>query len=672
MTKKSGTAEATFRLLIEMKGFFIYLFNKKYQKEVCKMQMIKVFLPDGSERRYESGTTIKDVAYDIGSRLGKAAIAGKVDGKMVDLSFPIEKDANLEIITLNSEEGLEIYRHSAAHIMAQAVKRIYGKDVKLAIGPAIEDGFYYDFDLEERITPEDLEKIEAEMQKIVKEKLEFKGYEMGREEALNKLQQMGEKYKIELVEDLPDAKVSFYEQGEFEDLCRGPHLPSTADLKAFKLMSVAGAYWRGSEKNAMLQRIYGIAFPKKKELEVHLERLEEAKKRDHRKIGRELDLFILSEHAPGFPLFQPKGMVILNELIDFWKEEHQKAGYQEIRTPLIMNEELWKLSGHYEHYRENMYFTDIDEQNFAVKPMNCPGGMLVYKSRKHSYREFPIKTAELGLVHRHELSGVLHGLMRVRAFIQDDAHIFMLPEQITEELVKVIHLVDRIYKPFGFEYNIELSTKPEKAMGSDEIWDKAIAALKEALEKVGVDYKINEGDGAFYGPKIDFHLLDCLGRSWQCGTIQLDFLLPERFDLTYVGADGNEHRTIMIHRAIYGSLERFLGILIEHFAGAFPLWLSPIQVEVIPVVEAHLEYASKIGKLLDDAGIRAEVDSRSEKVGYKIRSAQVNQVPYMFIVGDRELEEGTISVRERRAGDLGSFKVEEFIKKLQDMIVEKK
>lgn len=629
------------------------------------MSEIKVILPDGSKRRYEAGTTIRAVAFDIGSRLGKAAIAGEVDGKLVDVNYPIEKDVNLSIITVDSEEGLEVYRHSAAHIMAQAVKRVFGKDVKLAIGPAIEDGFYYDFDLEERISPDDLQKIEKEMNKIIKENVEFERYDLPKEEALAKLREQGEIFKVELVEDLEDNTVSFYKQGDFEDLCRGPHLPSTKYLKAFKLMNVAGAYWRGSEKNPMLQRIYGTAFPKQKELDEYLHRLEEAKKRDHRKIGKELELFNLSEYAPGFPFFLPKGMVIINELVGFWRDEHRKAGYQEIKTPLIMNEELWKQSGHYEHYKENMYFTDIDEQGFAVKPMNCPGGVLVYKAKKHSYREFPIRTAELGLVHRHELSGALHGLMRVRAFTQDDAHIFMLPDQIRDELINVIDLIDRMYSVFGFKYHVELSTKPEKAMGSDEIWDRAISALREALEARNLDYKVNEGDGAFYGPKIDFHLEDCIGRTWQCGTIQLDFLLPERFDLTYVGDDGEEHRPVMIHRVVYGSLERFLGVLIEHFAGAFPVWLAPVQVEIIPVLENHYEYANEVERKLAQLGIRAEIDTRKEKIGYKIRSAQVNQVPYMLIIGDREVEEGTVSVRERREGDLGAIKVNDFIQRVQ-------
>lgn len=632
------------------------------------MQEINVVLPDGSKRSYQSGTTVKDVAFDLGSRLGKAAIAGEVDGQLVDLNFPLKEDVSLAVITLDSKKGQEIYRHSAAHIMAQAVKRIYGNDVKLAIGPAIKDGFYYDFDLKEKITPDDLEKIEAEMAKIVKEDLEFRFCQLPRTEALERLHALDESYKVELVEDLEDEMVSFYQQGEFDDLCRGPHLPSTKYLKAFKLMNVAGAYWRGSEKNPMLQRIYGIAFPKQKELTEYLQRLEEAKKRDHRKLGKELDLFSISEYAPGFPFYHPKGKVLKSQLIDFWRQEHRQADYQEIETPLIMNQELWQLSGHYEHYKENMYFTEIDQQNFAVKPMNCPGALLVYKTRKHSYREFPIRVAELGLVHRHELSGVLHGMLRVRAFTQDDAHIFMLPSQIKDEIINVIKFVDKIYSTFGFKYYMELSTKPEKAMGSDEIWEQATEALRSALEELKLEYIVNEGDGAFYGPKIDFHLEDCLGRTWQCGTIQLDFLMPERFNLVYSGPDGNEHQPIMIHRAILGSLERFIGILIEHYAGAFPVWLAPVQVVVIPVVESYLDYASEVEKKLKAAGIRAEVDRRSEKVGYKIRTAQLNQVPYMLIVGEREKEEGTVAVRERRGGDQGSLQLAEFLQQISTQI----
>lgn len=632
------------------------------------MQEMKVALPDGSERRYQVGTTVKEVAFDIGSRLGKAAIAGEVNGILVDIDFSLNEDVNLAIITLDSKKGLDIYRHSAAHIMAQAVKRIYGDKVKLAIGPAIKDGFYYDFDFEEKITSEDLKKIEEEMTKIIKENLSFQPGQLEREQALENLQAIGEKYKVELVEDLPDKVVSFYRQGEFEDLCRGPHLPSTGYLKAFKLMSVAGAYWRGSEKNPMLQRIYGVAFPKQKELTEYLHRLEEAKKRDHRKLGKELDLFSISEYAPGFPFFHPKGMIIKNELINFWRREHRLAGYQEIETPVIMSRELWQMSGHYEHYKENMYFTQIDQQDFAVKPMNCPGALLIYKTRKHSYREFPIRMAELGLVHRHELSGVLHGMLRVRAFTQDDAHIFMLPSQIKDEIINVIKFVDKIYSTFGFKYYMELSTKPEKAMGSDEIWEQATEALRGALEALELDYVVNEGDGAFYGPKIDYHLEDCLGRTWQCGTIQLDFLMPERFNLVYSGADGNEHQPIMIHRALLGSLERFIGILVEHYAGAFPVWLSPVQVTVIPVMENHLDYAYEVEKKLSAAGVRAEVDTRSEKVGYKIRAAQLSQVPYMLIVGDREKAEGTVAIRERRAGDQGTLQLAEFLQQIHEEI----
>ena len=636
------------------------------------MSEIKVTLPDGSIREYQAGTTVKDVAFNIGSRLGKEAIAGEVDGQLVDLSYALSADAQVSIITPDSPKGLEVIRHSAAHIMAQAVKRLYGEEVKLAIGPAIDNGFYYDFDMESRISPEDLPKIEEEMLKICRENIAFKRFDLPRAEALEKLNAMGEKFKVELVTDLADAEtVSFYEQDDFVDLCRGPHLPSTGYLKAFKLMSVAGAYWRGNEKNPMLQRIYGTAFGKQKDLDEYLFRLEEAKKRDHRKLGKELDLFSISEYAPGCPFFHPKGMVIINELVDFWREVHRKAGYEEIRTPLIMNEELWKVSGHYAHYEENMYFTDIDEQSFAVKPMNCPGALLVYKSKMRSYREFPIRTGELGIVHRHELSGALHGLMRVRCFTQDDAHIFMLPEQITEEIINVINLIDYMYSKFNLKYHVELSTRPENSMGSDEIWEKATNALREALESKGLKYVVNEGDGAFYGPKIDFHIEDCLGRTWQGGTIQLDFNLPERFDLTYIAADGMEHRPVMLHRVVYGSLERFLGLMIEHYAGAFPTWIAPVQVEVIPVMEGHLDYAFEVEKKLVEAGIRAEVDYRSEKVGYKIRSAQVNQVPYMLIVGDRERDEKKISVRERRKGDLGALDVDQFIAQIKAEIAEK-
>ncbi|TDX49072.1 threonine--tRNA ligase [Orenia marismortui] len=637
------------------------------------MSQVKVTLPDGSSRGYDRGTTVKDVAFDIGSRLGRASIAGKVNGETVDVSYKIDDDIKLELITLGSDEGLEVYRHTAAHVLAQAVKRLYD-DVTLAIGPTIDDGFYYDFDMEHRISEEDFEKIEKEMKKIINEKYEIKREVVSKEEAIELMKELGEDYKVELIEELEDDTVSIYTQGEFRDLCRGPHLPSTGKLKnnAFKLLSVAGAYWRGDENNKMLQRVYATAFYKKAQLDEHLERLEEAKKRDHRKLGKQLDLFSLQEEGPGFPFFHPKGMVLRNQLVDFWKEEHRKAGYQEIKTPIILNQSLWKQSGHWDHYRDDMYFTQIDEQDFAVKPMNCPGGILVYKDKKHSYRDLPIRMGELGLVHRHELSGTLHGLMRVRNFTQDDAHIFCLPSQIEEELTGVIKLVDTIYNAFGFKYNVELSTKPEKAMGSDELWDQATSALEEAIKANDLDYEINEGDGAFYGPKIDFHLEDCLGRTWQCGTIQLDFQMPERFDLTYVGSDGEEHRPVMIHRAIYGSLERFMGILIEHYAGAFPTWLAPVQAQIIPITDNHIDYSYKVKEELESEGIRVDVDIRQEKVGYKIREAQLQQIPYMLIIGDDEVESETVSVRDRREGDLGAVKVDEFKEDILEEVENKK
>ncbi|ADL11934.1 threonine--tRNA ligase [Acetohalobium arabaticum] len=627
------------------------------------MNQVDITLPDGSVLEFDEEVTVREVAFEIGPRLGKATIAGKVDSKEVDADYVINDDVELEIITIDSEEGLEIYRHSMAHIMAQAVERIYGSDeVQLAIGPSIEDGFYYDFDIPENFSDNDLEEIEAEMQEIIEEDLEIERIELSKKEAVEKMKDLGEDYKVEMLEELEDDAVSFYQQGDFIDLCRGPHLTSTgkANAEGFKLLNVAGAYWRGDEDNKMLQRIYGTAFPNKSDLEEHLDRLEEAKKRDHRKLGQKLDLFSLHDEGKGFPFFHPKGMVVRNELIDFWKEEHRQAGYKEIKTPVILNQDLWKQSGHWDHYKEDMYFTEIDKEPHAVKPMNCPGGILVYKDKMRSYRDLPIRMGELGLVHRHERSGTLHGLMRVRNFTQDDAHIFCLPSQIEEELTGVIKLVDRIYAPFGFNYRVELSTKPDKAMGSDELWDKATDALREAIEANDLDYKVNEGDGAFYGPKIDFHLEDCLGRTWQCGTVQLDFQMPERFDLTYVGQDGEEHRPVMIHRAIFGSLERFMGILIEHYAGAFPTWLAPIQTEVIPVTDDHLDYAYQVKEELADAGVRVEVDARQEKVGYKIREAQVQQVPYMLIVGDDEIEDKTVSVRDRREGDLGAKDLAEF------------
>ncbi|MDI3548434.1 MAG: threonyl-tRNA synthetase [Halanaerobiales bacterium] len=635
------------------------------------MAEIKITLPDGSEKCFESGITVEEVAYSIGKGLGRVAVAGKVNGELVDLKTNLDSDAEVAIITLDSEEGLDIYRHTTAHIMAQAVKRLFA-GVKLAIGPTIEDGFYYDFDLEKRFSPEDLEEIEAEMQKIIKEDYPIKRELVKKEEAIRLMEEKGEAYKVELIREFDDDYVSLYHQGEFTDLCRGPHLPSTGRVKAYKLLSVAGAYWRGDENNKMLQRIYGTAFVKKSELDDYLHRLEEAKKRDHRKIGKELDLFSFHEEAPGFPFFHPKGMIIWNQLIDFWRKVHRENGYQEIKTPLILNRRLWLQSGHWEHYKENMYFTKIDEEDYAIKPMNCPGGVLVYKNDMHSYREFPIRTAELGYVHRHERSGTLHGLMRVRAFTQDDAHIFMLPEQIKDELLGVLKLVDDFYQVFGFNYHVELSTRPEKSMGSDEDWERAINALKEALAELDLDYEINEGDGAFYGPKIDVHIEDSLGRTWQCATIQLDFQMPERFDLTYVGTDGQEHRPVMIHRVIMGSIERFIGILIEHFAGAFPVWLAPVQVEIIPVSDDQLDYANQVKRALEEEEVRVEIDDSQEKVGYKIRQAQVQQIPYMLIIGPREVEENNVSVRERRKGDLGAIKLDEFKNRILTEIAEKK
>lgn len=633
--------------------------------------MVNVTLKDGSVRQYPAGTSLAEVAKDISPRLGKEALVAAVDGRLVDLSHRLEQDCQVEFFTFDSEPGRQAFRHSSAHVLAQAVTRLF-PGVKLAIGPAIQEGFYYDFDVPKPFTPEQLAQIEAEMQNIVQEDLPITRFELSRQEALQSFAGAGEDYKVELINDLPgDSVISCYQQGEFVDLCAGPHVPSTGYLKALKLTSLAGAYWRGDEKNKMLQRIYGTSFPKKSQLEEHLFRIEEAKRRDHRKLGAELDLFSIQEEGPGFPFFHPKGMVIRNELENFWRQEHRRAGYQEIRTPIILNRALWERSGHWDHYRENMYFTRIDELDYAVKPMNCPGGILVYKSKLHSYRDLPIRLGELGLVHRHELSGVLHGLMRVRCFTQDDAHIFMLPEQIQQEIKGVIDLIDRFYSVFGFKYQVELSTKPEKAMGSDEIWEVATRALENALQDKNMPYKVNPGDGAFYGPKIDFHLEDCLGRTWQCGTIQLDFLMPEKFDLTYVGEDGQKHRPVMIHRVIFGSIERFIGILIEHFAGAFPAWLAPVQARVLPITDRHLDYARRVTETLIGAGIRAELDERNEKVNYKIREAQSQKIPYMLVVGDREAGEGTVAVRHRSAGDQGAMPLEQFVAALQEEIASK-
>ena len=634
--------------------------------------MIKVKLIDGCMKEIEEGSNGYSLAASISKKLAKEAIAAKINDKLVDLNHGLKNDDQVEIITADSEDGIEIIRHSTAHVMAQAVKRIYG-NVKLAIGPTIKNGFYYDFDLDISLTQDDLKKIEDEMNKIINEDLKFKRDDVSREEALKIMSEKGEYYKVELINALDQSeKISLYEQGDFTDLCRGPHIPSTKFIKAFKLTSVAGAYWRGSEKNKMLQRIYGVAFSSKKELEKYLNMIEEAKKRDHRKLGRELKLFEIMDEGPGFPFFLPKGVILKNILIDYWRKLHNEAGYVEIETPIMLNKELWIRSGHWDHYKENMYTSMIDNKEFALKPMNCPGGMLVYKSEGHSYRDLPLRVGELGMVHRHEISGALHGLMRVRAFTQDDAHIFMLPDQIKSEILGVIKLIDEVYDTLGFKYNVELSTRPEDSMGSDEEWNMAERSLKEALDEGGLDYKINEGDGAFYGPKIDFHIVDSLGRSWQCGTIQLDFQLPQRFELEYIGSDGGKHRPIVIHRVIFGSIERFIGILIEHFAGKFPVWLSPIQVKVLPIFDSFMEYGHEVIDKLRKYGIRCEIDNRSEKIGYKIREARNERVPYMIIVGEKEKNHGNISLRSRDMGEEGSTSLEEFITRVLKEDQEKK
>ena len=624
--------------------------------------MINVTLKGGEIRQYDAGTTALDVAKALGSGLYKAACACKINGEPCDLRTALPDGCELAILTFDDAEGKHAFWHTASHIMAQAVKRLY-PDVKLTIGPAIENGFYYDFDAGEPLTPETLEKIEAEMKQIVKEALPLERFELSPNEAVKLMEAKNEPYKVELIGEHAGKgePISFYRQGEFTELCAGPHLPDTGRVKAFKLTSCTGAYWRGDAKNQMLQRIYGTAFPKQAALDEYLARMEEAKKRDHRKLGKELELFTIMEEGPGFPFFLPKGMVLKNLLIDYWREIHREAGYQEISTPMILSRSLWERSGHWAHYKENMYTTVIDEEDYAIKPMNCPGGMLVYKTKPRSYRDLPLRVGELGLVHRHELSGALHGLMRVRCFTQDDAHIFMTPDQIKEEIKGVVALIDKVYGTFGFPYKIELSTMPEDHMGELADWERATDALRGAITELGYAYEVNEGDGAFYGPKLDFHLQDCLGRTWQCGTIQLDFQLPERFELEYTGADGQKHRPIMIHRVVFGSIERFIGILIEHFAGAFPLWLAPEQVRILPISERHHEKAREIYQQLFDAGMRVEIDERSEKIGYKIREAQLQKIPYMLIIGDKEAESGTVSVRRRGEGDLGAVKTEAFL-----------
>ena len=635
--------------------------------------MIKLTMPDGSIREAEAGITALELVKSISNSLAKKVLAVSIDDKVMDLTTVLDKDAAVQFLTFEDEGGRHALRHTASHILAQAVKRLYkDENVQLAIGPAIENGFYYDIDMEKRLTDEDLKDIEKEMHKIVKENLKLERKLVSRQEALDMFTKAGENYKVELINDLPeDAEISLYVQGEFTDLCAGPHVVSTGKVKALKLQSVAGAYWRGSEKNKMLQRIYGTAFEKKDDLDAYLKMLEEAAKRDHRKLGKELDLFSIHEEGPGFPFFHPNGMIVRNELINYWREVHRRYGYQEISTPMILNRELWERSGHWAHYKENMYFTQIDGEEYAIKPMNCPGGMLVYKTQQHSYRDLPLRAGELGLVHRHELSGALHGLFRVRNFTQDDAHIFMMPNQIEEEIQNVINLFDEVYSTFGLTYHAELSTRPEDSMGSDEMWELATNGLRNALEHRGLDYVVNEGDGAFYGPKIDFHLKDSIGRTWQCGTIQLDMQLPEKFDLTYIGEDGQKHRPVMIHRVVYGSIERFIGILIENYAGAFPTWLAPVQAKILPITDKHMDYAFELKKKMFDLGLRVEVDDRNEKVGYKMREAQVKKIPYMLVVGDQEMESCTVNMRRHGEKETTTMTVDEFIQYIQKNIAEK-
>ena len=617
----------------------------------------------------ESGVNALDLSGKISKELKKEALAARLNGRVISLVTPIEEEGVLEIVGFNDEDGRRTLRHTASHVLAQAVKHLR-PEAKLAIGPAIENGFYYDFDVDEPFTPEFLAQVEKEMQKLIKLNERVERFELPRAEALELMKD--EPYKVELINDLPEGEtISFYRQGDFTDLCAGPHLPSTGRIKAVKLTSIAGAYWRGSEKNKMLQRIYGTAFTNREELDAYLARIEEAKKRDHRKLGRQLDLFDIREEGPGFPFFYPKGMVLRNQLEDYWREIHRKHGYEEIKTPIMLNRSLWERSGHWDHYQENMYTTKIDDVDFAIKPMNCPGGILVYERKKWSYRDLPIRSGELGLVHRHELSGALHGLMRVRCFTQDDAHIFMTPDQIRDEIKGVYQLIDEVYKVFGFEYHVELSTRPENSIGTDEMWELATDGLRGALDDLGVKYVVNEGDGAFYGPKIDFHLTDCLGRTWQCGTIQLDMNLPERFDLTYTGPDGQEHRPVMIHRVVFGSIERFIGILTEHFAGAFPLWLAPVQVRLMTITDRADEAAKAVQAKLEDAGIRTEIDLRNEKIGFKIREAQVQKIPYMLVLGDKEAENGVVAVRKRGEGDIGQMTPDELLAKLKEEILTK-
>ena len=635
------------------------------------MADVKIILPDGSAKEYPAGTTLGEAVKKLSNSLAKKVLAANVNGELTDLREELVDGSEVAFLTFEEDGGKHTLRHTASHVMAQAVKRLW-PEAKLAIGPAIDKGFYYDIDMEHTLTPEDLTKIEKEMSRIVKENLPITKSVMSRQEAIEFFKSKNEDYKVELIEDLPeDAVISCYTQGDFTDLCAGPHVASTGKVKAFKLQSIAGAYWRGDEKNKMLQRIYGTAFEKKEELDAYLHMLEEAAKRDHRKLGKELGLFVIKEEGPGFPFFLPKGMALRNELENFWREVHHDFEYDEIRTPIILNKHLWETSGHWDHYRENMYTTIIDDEDYAIKPMNCPGGILVYQNEMHSYRDLPLRYAELGLVHRHELSGALHGLFRVRAFTQDDAHVFMLPEQMQSELMKVIELFDRIYSQFGLKYHVELSTKPDNAMGDDAIWEAATEALRNAIEAKGIPYVINPGDGAFYGPKLDYHIEDSLGRTWQCGTIQLDMNLPERFNVEYIGEDGQKHRTIMIHRACFGSMERFIGILTEHYAGAFPTWMAPVQVKILPISEKHVEYANQLAKQMRHDYVRVEVDDRNEKIGYKIRQAQMEKVPYMLVVGDKEMEDNSVNVRKHGGDELGTVPFDEFFNSIKIEIKER-
>jgi threonyl-tRNA synthetase len=654
--------------------FEILRFQRNYRLRLGgfrKMSEVKVTLKDGSVKEFAAGTSYLEIAKSLNQKLGKQALLAVVDGVNKDLSDTVEKDAAVEFVTPDTKEGLHAIRHTASHVMAQAIQHLF-PGVKFAIGPAIDTGFYYDIDSDHVFTPEDLTAIEKEMAKIVKQNLPLVRSEVPRKDALARFAAENEIYKVELINDLPeDAVISLYTQGDFTDLCAGPHCPSTGRVKAFKLMSLAGAYWRGNEKNKMLQRIYGTAFPSKEELDEYLHMLEEAEKRDHRKLGKELDIFSMHDEGPGFPFFHPNGMRIRNAILEYWHQVHRKYHYEQVMTPMIMNRDLWIRSGHWDHYRENMYFTKIDDMDYAIKPMNCPGGMMVYNTRPHSYKELPLRYAELGLVHRHELSGALHGLFRVRCFTQDDAHIFMTPEQIQPEITNVIKLFNEVYSTFGLKYHAELSTRPENSMGDDASWELATEGLRKALEANHLDYIINEGDGAFYGPKSDFHLQDSIGRTWQCGTIQLDMQLPEKFNCEYTGEDGQKHRPVMIHRVVYGSIERFIGILIEHFAGSFPVWMAPNQVRVMPITDKQQAYAKEVNDKLFELGYRTQLDDRNEKIGKKIREAQVQKVPFMLIVGEKEAESGTVAVRQRHGGDLGAMTLDDFIARMQKDIDEK-